>query len=90
MDPIKLGLYLLAILTSLGCTVLLTREYLARRIRLLLWSAICFVGLTVNNLFLFVDRVLYPGIDLRPIRLGASLLGMMFLLYGFVWESESK
>ena len=90
MDPVKLGLYLLAIVTSLGCTILLTREYLARRLRLLLWSAICFVGLTVNNLVLVVDRVLYPNVDLRPVRLGAALVGMVFLLYGFVWEAEQK
>lgn len=90
MDPIKLGLYLVAALTSLGCTILLTREYLVRRYRLLLWSATSFVGLTLNNVLLVVDRALFPSVDLRPVRLGAALIGMLFLLYGFVWEAESK
>jgi hypothetical protein len=84
----KIVLYLLAIATCLSCTVLLVRDYLRKRVRLLLWSAICFVGLTVNNVLLFLDLVTFPSVDLRIARLTASLLGMLFLLYGFIWEGE--
>ncbi|MCI0579155.1 MAG: DUF5985 family protein [Chloroflexi bacterium] len=88
MDTFRIVLYLLATLTCLACTVFLFRDYLRKRVRLLLWSALCFVGLTINNLFLFIDLVMFPTVDLRLVRLMAALIGMLFLLYGFIWEAE--
>jgi hypothetical protein len=89
METFKLILFTLAVLSSLTCTLLLFRGYSERRYRLLMWSAICFAGLTVNNVFLFVDLVIYPTqVDLRAIRLLAALGGMLFLLYGFIWDTE--
>jgi hypothetical protein len=33
--------------------------------------------------------VIYPTqVDLRAIRLLAALGGMLFLLYGFIWDTE--
>jgi hypothetical protein len=32
--------------------------------------------------------VVFPSIDLRPARLIAALVGLLFLLYGFIWEAE--
>lgn len=81
-------LYLLAALTSLACMVLLFWAYTANGLRLLLWSAFCFVGLTINNVLLFFDLAVFPDIDLRPYRLAAALAGVLFLLYGFIWEAE--
>ncbi|HZR68808.1 MAG TPA: DUF5985 family protein [Burkholderiales bacterium] len=88
MLSFQVGLYLLAVLTSLACTVLLFRSYLDNRLRLLLWSALCFVGLTLNNIAVFLDLVVFPQMDLRPLRLGATLVGLLFLLYGFIRESD--
>lgn len=88
MASLRILLYALAALTCLACTVLLAREYLRTRVRLLLWSTLCFVGLSVNNVLLFVDLVLVPEMDLRLPRVLASLSGMLFLLYGF-WEADS-
>ena len=89
MNTFKIVLFLLAIVTSLACTVLLFRSYLQSRVRLLLWSALCFVCLTANNVLLFVDIVLLPvEIDLRIARYSVALVGMLFLLYGFIRESE--
>jgi Family of unknown function (DUF5985) len=88
MVSVDFVLTLLAAVTSLACTVLLFRGYAATGVRLLLWSALCFVCLTVNNSLLFVDLAVFPNIDLRVYRLAAALVGVMFLLYGFVWESE--
>jgi hypothetical protein len=81
-------LYVICILSSLACTLLLLRSYLQNKIRLLLWGTICFVGLTINNIFLFVDLVVLPHIDLRLFRLLSSLVGMLFLVYGLIWDSE--
>lgn len=82
-------LYGLAVLTSLGCMMLLFRAYAASGMRLLLWSALCFVCLSINNVLLFIDLVVLPTqVDLRPYRLIAALAGLLFLLYGFIWEAE--
>ena len=88
MATFKIVLYLLAILSSLACTALLFRAYAQQRLRLLLWSSLCFVGLSISNILLFVDMVVFPTIDLRPARLIAALVGLLFLLYGFIWEAE--
>jgi hypothetical protein len=88
MHTFKIVLYLLAIFTCLACTIFLFRHYLRQRLRLLLWSALCFVGLTINNILLFVDLVMFPAVDMRPIRLLAALIGLSLLLYGFIWEAE--
>lgn len=82
-------LYLLALVTSLACMVLLFRAYTASGMRLLLSSALCFVGLSLNNVLLFVDLAVFPTeVDLRPYRLLSALAGLLFLLYGFIWEAE--
>ena len=88
MASINLGLTLLAALTSLACTVLLFRAYADTALRLLLWSALCFVFLTVNNGLLFFDLVVFPDLNLRLYRIVAALAGVLCLLYGFLWEAE--
>ena len=77
-----------AALTSLACTVLLLRAFAASGVRLLLWSGLCFVCLSANNVLLFFDLVVLPNVDLRIYRSLAGLAGVVFLLYGFVWEAE--
>jgi hypothetical protein len=88
VNGLKIALYVVAVLSSGACVVLLFRGYVRRRIRLLMWSGVCFIGLTINNVALFVDLVLFPDIDLRVARLIPALLGMMVLLYGFIWDSD--
>jgi hypothetical protein len=86
MGPVIL--YSLAALTSLACMLLLFRAHARTGLRLLFWSALCFVGLSVNNLLLFLDLVVFPDFDLRLWRLVAALAGLLALLYGFIWEAE--
>jgi hypothetical protein len=89
VESFKFLLYLLAALSSIACTALLFRGYARSGARLLFWSALCFVGLSVNNVLLFFDFVVFPTqLDLRPWRLLASLAGLLFLLYAFIWEAE--
>lgn len=80
--------YLLCLAASVGCAWLLTRSYLASRTRLLLWSAVCFALLAVNNLLVVVDLLVLPSIDLVPFRRLASLSAVAVLLFGFIWETE--
>ena len=88
MEAFRAVLYAVALLTSTLCTILLFRGYARRRFRLLLWSAVCFAGLTINNLLLFVDLVVFPTVDLRMPRLIAALAGIAVMLYAFIWEAE--
>lgn len=89
METFKFLLYLLAALTSVACMVLLFRGFARSGARLLLWSALCFVALSLNNVLLFFDFVVFPTqLDLRLWRLLTALAGVLFLLYAFIWEAE--
>lgn len=79
--------YILCALTSFLCAVLLWRGYRASGARLLLWSAWCFVGLTLNNVLLVVDMAI-SQIDLSLIRTIPALIGVALLIFGLVWEGE--
>jgi hypothetical protein len=80
--------YALCGLTSIACAVLLLRGYSASRARLLLWAGLCFVGLALNNVLLFIDMRVVPGMDLSVWRSLPALAGLLLLVYGLVWESR--
>jgi hypothetical protein len=80
--------YALCALTSLTCAVLLVRGYLRSRVRLLLWAGLCFCGLALNNLLLFVDMRMVPTVDLSVWRSLPALAGLALLIYGLVWEAR--
>jgi hypothetical protein len=82
------AIYTLDALTALLCTALLLRAYLRGRYRLLLWSSICFAGLTLTNILLVIDKIALPTIDLTPWRTAIALVSMAILLYGMIWDSE--
>jgi hypothetical protein len=88
VNLLKVVLYAICVLSSAACTVLLIRGYFQRRVRLLMWSGVCFACLSINNVMLFSDLVLFPEVDLRIGRLVPALIGMLFLLYGFIWDAE--
>ena len=78
--------YLLCALTSAACAVLLVREYRRSRQRLLLWSAVAFTGLALNNALVFADFVLIPQHDLALLRASVALGSVSLLLYALVWD----
>jgi hypothetical protein len=80
------AIYLLCTLTSLACALLLLRGYRASRARLLFWAALCFAGLAVNNLLMFVDLVIFPAYSLVLWRNLVALAALSLLLWGLVWE----
>lgn len=88
------AVYTLCAVTSLVCAALLVRGYLRSRTRFLLWSGLCFVGLTANNLLLLVDKVILReqtgvfGIDFALLRALVAFVGFALLLYGLVWDAE--
>ncbi|TAL22380.1 MAG: hypothetical protein EPN99_06055 [Frankiales bacterium] len=80
--------YALCAITSTACAVLLVRSYLAGRVRLLLWSALCFVGLALNNVILVIDRSILQDVDLSVLRGATGLAAVSVLLFGLIWESR--
>ena len=82
------AVYLLGTVTSLCCAFLLLRSYSQVKKRLLLWSGLCFCGLTISNFLVFVDLVLFPDVNLYRWRLITAAIAMVLLLYGLIWESE--
>jgi hypothetical protein len=82
-------IYSLCLLTSVGCALLLVRSYGESRAKLLLWSALCFVLLAINNLLVVIDLLILPTtVDLVPLRHLASLAAVSVLIFGFIWETE--
>ena len=85
MKPIA---YILCALVSLLCAVMLLRSFFRGRHRLLLWSGLCFTGLTVANILVFIDLVILPTqINLYPARLLVTALSVLVLFLGMIWES---
>ena len=80
-------IYALCVLTSTACAVLLLRGYRRNRVRLLLWSGLCFTGLALNNLILFIDLRVVPETDLSVWRTIPALIGVVLLLYGMIAEA---
>lgn len=81
-------IYTLCALTCLVCAVLLLRGYQKTSGRILLWSGLCFVGLTGSNVFLVLDRLIFPNIDFSTARLSAALVGLLLLIFGLIWEGD--
>jgi hypothetical protein len=81
------AIYALCALTSLACALLLARSWRRRRERLLIWSAVCFAGLAVNNGILIADLVFVPQIDLLIWRNASALVAVTALLAGLIWET---
>jgi hypothetical protein len=82
-------IYILCILTSLACAGLLYASYRRTRYRLLFWSGSCFAVMTINNMLLLLDKVVWPtSVDLLPARLITALLALLLLLYGLIYEKE--
>ncbi len=80
--------YVLCAITSGICALLLLRGWFQSRSRLLMWSAGCFVLLTLNNVLLVADRLIWTGTDLSLARGGAGLAALIFLVAGLVWDAR--
>lgn len=80
--------YALCFLTSATCGFMLTRNYRRTGVRLLLWSGLCFILLAANNLVVMVDLLMLPSMDLQVPRLAFSLIAVLVLLFGFIWDLD--
>lgn len=78
--------YILCALTSIACAVMLLRGFSQNRVRLLLWSGLCFTGLALNNILLIADTQIFPESDLSILRSIPAVVGLALLLYGLIWD----
>jgi membrane protease YdiL (CAAX protease family) len=81
-------IYILCSLTSLACAWLLLASYRRTRHRLLFWSGASFAAMTVNNVFLVLDKVVFPEVYLLPVRQASALVATLLLLFGLIYEKE--
>lgn len=81
-------IYGLCALTALLCATLLLLAYRRSRYRLLLWSGLCFAGLTVNNILLIVDKLVFLYKDMSALRSAVALAALMMLLFGLIWDDK--
>jgi hypothetical protein len=88
-EALPTAVYMLCFLTSGACGLLLTRNYMRTGIRLLLWSGVCFILLAANNLTVMIDLLVVADADLQVPRLAFSLMAVLVLLYGFIWDLEN-
>lgn len=79
---------ILGSLTAALCAGLLLRAYARVHQRLLLWSGLCFVGLTLSNALVIVDLVLVPTYSMYVWRLAVAAGSLLLLLYGLIFESD--
>ena len=78
----------LCALTSLACTVLLARAWLASRVPLLFWCMLCFAGLTLNSALLAVHELVED--DLRTWSQVPAALAVAALCFGLIWRDERR
>jgi hypothetical protein len=82
------AVYLLCAATSFLCAVMLLRGYLTTHVRLLMWSSLCFFGLTFDNLLLYLDLVILPEIHLNMWRRIPGFIATTLLIIGLVWDTK--
>jgi hypothetical protein len=83
---IAILVYFTCAVTSFLTATILWRNYRRTSVRFLLWSALCFAGLTLTNFLLFADMILFPAMDLSLVRNLPTVFGLGILLYGFIWD----
>jgi hypothetical protein len=81
-------IYVLCTLTSLACAWLLLASYRRSGHRLLFWSGLCFAAMTINNILLTLDKLVFPDTDLLPWRQASALIAVVLLLCGLIYEKE--
>jgi hypothetical protein len=77
--------YSLCVLISVVCAALLFRGYLRTRVRLLLWSALFFLGVFVDNILLLTAQ---QPLDAPILSEVPALVGTTVLVLGLIWETR--
>ncbi|MEP6883581.1 MAG: DUF5985 family protein [Gammaproteobacteria bacterium] len=79
-------MYALCALVSVACAAFSLQQYLANGSKFLRWATLCFMGLAVNNILIYLDDILHRGGDFFMWRAAAALAGMTAFIYGLIWD----
>lgn len=80
--------FVLCTLTSLACGALLFRGYRRSRARLLMWSALCFLGMAVHNGLRLLDVLRHAPAERAWLSSLPALVGVLLLIYGLIYDVE--
>jgi len=82
------AIYILCAVMSVICSIALLKGYWSSGNRLLFWGGLCFGFLALNNIFLCVDLLVFPTMDLQgPLwRNSLSSVAGLLLLFGLIGE----
>jgi hypothetical protein len=81
------AIHLFCAVTSVGCMLLLIRAWRETRHRLMLWMALCFAGLVLNNLLMIANFLFDEGVGVIVLRQLSAITALCVLLYGLIWET---
>ncbi|CUS39133.1 DUF5985 family protein [Candidatus Nitrospira nitrificans] len=81
-------IYSLCTLTAVLCAWLLLHAYGGSGNRLLFWSGLFFAIVAGNNMFLMVDKLVFPFVDLTVYRYTVTLVAHGIFLFGLIFERE--
>lgn len=80
--------YLLCAATSLASAFLLARGAMRQGGNsLLYWSSLCFFGMAVNNIIMYVDFIVFPNVDLHGLPNLVALLSIAILNMALIWHT---
>jgi hydrogenase/urease accessory protein HupE len=82
------AVYVMCALTGAACAILLVRSYRRNRMRLLFWSAFCFIALALNSVLVIIDLIVVPETDLGVLRSVIALTGLGGLLFVLIWDTR--
>ena len=81
-------IYSLCTMTAVLCAWLLLQAYRRNGNRLLLWSGLFFILVAGNNVFLMIDKLVFPSLDLTAFRYIVAFIANVIFLFGLVFERE--
>lgn len=83
-------IYVLCLVTALGCAGMLLNAWRRTRHPLLLWAGLCFVGLAVNDALVVVDLYVVPQTSLLIARRVVGLGAVGLILVGLVFHTGAR
>lgn len=86
-NPMPGLVYLLGAAISVASGLLLLRAAAKQGGGLLLWSSVCFFGMAVNNVLMYLNFVVFVSVDLDVWPHVASLVSVVILNLALIWHA---
>ncbi|MDP2315943.1 MAG: DUF5985 family protein [Pseudomonadota bacterium] len=80
--------YLLCLITALGCAAVLFGAYIRTRAPLLFLAGMCFVGLAANDALVLIDVYVIPGTSLLRARRVVGFVAVALMLAGLIFHDK--